>query len=141
MLDHVQIGQYIAGLIDAFIMHFRRRSHIVQVIRTTYDPALKKPRTEIVGRLQRTDTEPGPDLVAACTPSELDEVRRWIASQMKAHAVVTEHAAWTLGEQCSRAAEWFSATPDLDAARTLAADVQQQWALLRNAMRRRGLLD
>ena len=122
-------------------MHFRLRNHIVQVIRTTYDPASKKPRTEIVGRLQRSDPTPGPDLLEACSPAEIEEVRRWIDSQMKGRQVAAEHAAWTLGEQCSRAAEWYAATPDLDAARLLAAEAQQQWAQLRNTMRRRGLLD
>lgn len=122
-------------------MHFRLRNHIVQVIRTTYDPATKKPRTEIVGRFQRSDPEPGADLLAACTPDEIEEVRRFIASQMKARTVAAEHAAWTLADQCARAAEWFAATPDLDAAGLLAADLQQQWVQLRNVLRRRGLLD
>lgn len=122
-------------------MHFRLRNHIVQVIRTTYDPATKKPRTEIVGRLQRSDPEPGPDLMAACSPDEIEEVRRFIASQMKARTVAAEHAAWTLSDQCARAAEWFATTPDLDAAGLLAADLQQQWVQLRNVLRRRGLLD
>jgi hypothetical protein len=122
-------------------MHFRYRNHIVQVIRTTYDPATKKPRTEIVGRLQRTDPKIDDELRSACTPAEVAEVERWVASQMKARAVAAEHAAWTLGEQFARAAEWFAATPDDDAARVVAAEAQQQWVLLRNVMRRRGLLD
>jgi len=31
------------------IMHFRLRSNVIQIVRTTYDAAAKKPRTEIVG--------------------------------------------------------------------------------------------
>ena len=122
-------------------MHFRIRNNIVQVIRTTYDPASKKPRAEIVGRLERSDPEPGPELLAACTPAEAEEVRRWIAAHTRAHAVAAEHAARTLGEQFSKAASWFATTEDLDAARVLAADLQQQWVKLRNQLRRSGLLD
>lgn len=122
-------------------MHFRFRNNLIQVIRTTYDPATKKPRTEIVGRLQRNDPKPEAELLAACTPSEVEEVERWIASHLKAHAVAAEHAARTLAEQCVKAGEWFASTSDTESARLLAAEVQQQWALLRNQLRRSGLLD
>jgi hypothetical protein len=122
-------------------MHFRLRNNLVQVIRTTYDPASKKPRTEIVGRLRRGDTEPDADLLATCTPDEVEEVRRWIASSMKAHAVAAEHAARSLAEQMARANEWFASAPDKEAARLLASDVQQQWVKLRHQFHRDGLLD
>ena len=122
-------------------MHFRFRNNIVQVVRTTYDPVTKKPRAEIVGRLQRVDPQPGPDLLAACTPTEVEEVRRWIASQMKTNAVAAEHAARTLVEQLARAGEWFSSTDDVDSSRLIAAEVQQQWVRLRNQLRRGGLLE
>ena len=122
-------------------MHFRLRNNIVQVIRTTYDPATKKPRAEIVGRLRRGDVVPGADLLAACTPAEVEEVQRWIASHLKAQAVTAEHAARTLSEQLNRAGEWFASTDDLDTARLLAVEVQQQWMKLRNQFRRGGLLD
>ena len=122
-------------------MHFRLRNNIVQVIRTTYDPASKKPRAEIVGRLDRTDPEPGPELLAACTPAEAEEVRRWVAGHMRAHAIAAEHAARTLVQQFAEAARWFATTQDLESARALAADMQQQWVKLRNQLRRGGLLD
>lgn len=122
-------------------MHFRLRNHIVQVIRTTYDPATKKPRTEIVGRLHRHDAEPGADLLAACTPAELEEVRRWIAGQGRARVVAAEHAALSLTEQMALAGEWFASTPDEDAARRLASELQTQWAALRSVLRRRHLTD
>lgn len=122
-------------------MHFRFRNNVIQVIRTTYDPATKKPRSQIVGRLRRSDPEPGPELLAACTAAEAEEVRRWIDGHMRAHAVAAEHAARTLVDQFDKAASWFAATKDLDCARALAADVQQQWIRLRNQLRRSGLLD
>jgi len=122
-------------------MHFRLRNHIVQVIRTTYDPATKKPRAEIVGRLQRTDPQVDDGLRGACTPVEIAEVERWIAGQMKARTVASEHAARSLGEQIGRASEWFAGTHDLDSAGLLAAEAQQQWLQLRSVLRARGLLD
>jgi hypothetical protein len=122
-------------------MHFRRRNHIIQVIRTTYDPATKKPRADIVGRLQRGDTVAGADLLAACSPAEVEEVQRWIAGVMRADAVAAEHAARTLAEQCAKAGDWFAGTDDHDAARALAAEVQQQWVKLRTQLRRSGFLD
>lgn len=122
-------------------MHFRFRNNLVQVIRTTYDPASKKPRTEIVGRLRRGDTAPDAELLRACTPEEVEEVRRWIAGSMKAHSVAAEHAARSLVEQMARAHEWFASTPDKESARVLACEVQQQWVKLRNQLHRDGLLD
>ena len=122
-------------------MHFRFRNNLVQVIRTTYDTASKKPRTEIVGRLRRGDTAPDAELLAACTPEEVEEVRRWIAGSMKAHSVAAEHAARSLVEQMARANEWFASTPDKASARVLAGEVQQQWVKLRNQLHREGLLD
>jgi hypothetical protein len=122
-------------------MHFRIRNNVVQVIRTTYDSTTKKARTEIVGRLQRADLEPGHDLLEACTSAEVEEVKRWIDSHMKAHAVAAEHAARTLADQTAKAAAWFASTDDLESARVLAAEVQQQWVKLRNQFRRSGLLD
>ena len=122
-------------------MHFRLRKGVVQVVRTTYDPATKKPRTEIVARLARRDPKVDPDMLAACTPAEVDEVQRWIASHMKADAVAVEHAARSLAGQMARAGEWFGATEDEESARLVAAEAQQQWAKLRAQLRRRRLLD
>jgi len=122
-------------------MHFRYRKNIVQVVRTTYDPARKRPRTEIVGRFLRSDEKPAPEALAECTPAEVEEVHRWIASNMKANSVAIEHAARSLSDQIAKAAEWFDTTDDLDSARLLAMEVLQQWAQLRSRLRRRGLLD
>jgi hypothetical protein len=122
-------------------MHFRFRNNLVQVIRTTYDPASKKPRSEIVGRLSRNEPELGDDLRTACTAAEIAEVKSWIANNLRARAVAAEHAARTLAEQIDRAAEWFASTPDREGARPLAAEVQQQWARLRSQMRRGGLIE
>jgi hypothetical protein len=140
VLDIDISGQYIAR-IEPPTMHFRFRNNIVQVIRTTYDPGTKKPRAEIVGRLSRSEPALGQDLLDACTPIEIEEVRRWIAGHMKAHAIATEHAARTLADQFSKAAEWFANTDDLESARLLAVEVQQHWVSLRNQLRRRGLLE
>jgi hypothetical protein len=122
-------------------MHFRFRKNVVQVVRTTYDPATKGPRTEIVGRLLRSDPKAEPEWLAACTPAEVEEVQRWIGSHLKADAVAVEHAARSLADQIAKAAEWFSATDDLDSARLLAAEVHHQWSKLRSQLRRRSLLD
>ena len=122
-------------------MHFRFRKNLVQVVRTTYDPATKRPRTEIVGRLLRSDPRADPALLAACTPAEVEEVRRWIGSHMKAEAVAAEHAARSLAGQMAKAADWFAATDDLESARLLAAELHQQWSKLRSQLRRRSLLE
>ena len=122
-------------------MHFRVRNNVVQVIRTTYDAASKKPRAEIVGRLDRANPVLGSELEAACTPAELEEVRRWIDSHARADAVAAEHAARSLAEQFAKATTWFATTEDLDSARGIAAEVQQQWVKLRNRLRQGGLLD
>jgi len=122
-------------------MHFRFRKNIVQVVRTTYDPATKRPRTEIVGRLLRSDPKADPELMLACTPAEVEEVHRWIGSHMKTEAVAAEHAARSLAGQMAKAGDWFAATDDLDAARILAAELHQQWSKLRSQLRRRRLLE
>jgi len=122
-------------------MHFRYRNNLIQVIRTTYDAAKKKPRAEIVGRLQRSDPQIGPELVAACTPAEVEEIHLWIASHMRADAVAAEHAARTLAEQCAKAGQWFASTKETESARLVAVEVQQEWAKLRHLLRRHALID
>ncbi len=122
-------------------MHFRFRKNLVQVVRTTYDPATKRPRTEIVGRLLRSDPRADPALLSACTPAEVEEVHCWIGSHMKAEAVAAEHAARSLAGQMAKAADWFAATDDLESARLLATELHQQWSKLRSQLRRRSLLE
>ena len=122
-------------------MHFRFRKNIVQIVRTTYDPATKRPRTEIVGRLLRSDPKADTELLAACTPAEVEEVHRWIGGHMKAEAVAVEHAARSLAGQMAKATDWFAVTDDLDSARLLAAEAYQEWSKLRSQLRRRSLLD
>lgn len=131
----------ILATFDSIDMHFRLRHNVVQVIRTTYDPSTKKPRTEIVGRLARHEPAVGDDLRRTCSTAEIEEVEAWIANSLRADAVASEHAARTLAEQMERSGEWFAASPAHPGAQQLAAEVQQQWVRLRNRLRRHGLIE
>ena len=121
-------------------MHFRDRGHIVQVIRTKYDPASKKGKNEIVGRLAKSNPKISDELNAALSPPERKEVAAWIAGNAGVVQLKRELAARTLQEQLALAEEWF-ADQKGDDARILVAGLIPAWVRLRNLLKRNGLAE
>jgi hypothetical protein len=121
-------------------MHFRERRQIVQIIRTTYDPALKKGKNEIVGRLVKANPEISKSLETVLTTEERKEVAAWIARYATVERLKRELAVRSLPEQLALAEEWFADQQDGDA-RVLAATLVPAWTHLRVLLKRKGLVE
>lgn len=93
------------------VMHFRVRGRIVQVIRSVYEPSLKRGRTDIVGRLDRHCPTLSESLREACSAEELAEVQRWISQHTQREALVAAYSALTLRNQIEAATRWFETAP------------------------------
>lgn len=89
-------------------MQFRERSKVIQVIRTVYDPAIKRGRAEVVVRLDREDPVLSDDVRAACSPAELDEIEAFLAErQALLSREATREAAEGLARQIRLAEAFF----------------------------------
>jgi hypothetical protein len=121
-------------------MHFRPRKNAIQVIRTTYDPATKKGRSEIVGRIPKASLEVPAALQKACRADELAEVSSWVAEYAGYQRLRQEYAAKSLPEQLALAREWFELAA-AEPSRPLAAAIQREWAVLRAQLKKRGIVD
>ena len=121
-------------------MHFRERGHVVQVIRTTYDPATKKGKNEIVGRLVKSKPQVTDELKAVLSREELKEVAAWIAGYAKTEALRRELAVRGLSEQMALAEEWFVGQKG-EEAHFLASSLVPAWARLRAALKRNGMIE
>ena len=121
-------------------MHFRLRQHVVQLIRTSYDAARKKPRTEVVGRMPLSQPMLSPELKRKLTEAEILETEEWIDGQFRLNSLKEELAALTLPESISAANRWFSRNADNPAAAAIALQLLPDFKALRKMLRGRGLL-
>jgi hypothetical protein len=121
-------------------MHFRERGHVVQIIRTSYDPSSKKGKNEIVGRLVKANPQVPEALEAVLSTEERKEVASWIAGHATVERLKKQLAVHTLPEQLSLAEEWFAGQRG-DDARVLAAALIPAWARLRSVLKRNGHIE
>ena len=121
-------------------MHFRLRKHVVQLIRTSYDRAKKKPRTKVVGRMPLSQPTLSPELKSQLTEDEIAEAEGWIAGQYRVNSLEEELAALTLSESILAANRWFSRNADSPAAAAVALQLLPAFKDLRKMLRSRGLL-
>ena len=121
-------------------MHFRERGQIVQIIRTSYDPSSKKGKSEIVGRLVKSNPKISETLEKALSAAERKEVNAWIAGNATVQRLKRELAVRNLAEQLAFAEEWFADNKG-DDARLLAASLVTGWTRLRVAMKRNGVVE
>lgn len=121
-------------------MHFRLRQNVVQLIRTSYNPETKKPRTVVVGRMSLKDPKLSPELKKKLTGDEIAEVHEWIEGQFRMTSLKEELAAMTLPESVSAAHRWFSRNADKPAAAALVRQLLPELQRLRRTLRINGLL-
>lgn len=121
-------------------MHFRERGHVVQIIRTSYDPGSKKGKNEIVGRLIKANPQVSEALEAALTKEERKEVASWLEGHAKVERLKRELAVHTLPEQLALAEEWFAGQKG-DDARVMAAALVPAWVRLRMVLKRNGHIE
>ncbi len=122
-------------------MHFRVRKNVVQLVRTSYNPDTKKPRTVVVGRMPLKQPKLLPELESKLTEDEIAETEEWIEGQFRMNSLKEELAALTLPESISAANRWFSRNADNPAAAAIALQLLPALQALRKALRRKDLLD
>lgn len=111
-------------------MQFRERRRVIQVIRTTYDPTLKRGRSTLLGTLDKTAPAVSEPLRAACTAGELEELARYLDGRRGT-------GAESLAEQMRKAAAYFRTHHDA-AALAYAAEIRGAWDELKEALRAAG---
>jgi hypothetical protein len=129
-------------------MQFRERRRVIQVIRTVYDPAVKRGRSEVVGKIDK-DTPGIPEkLRRACTQAELTEIEDWLAlreTTLRTETIRDDTGA--LAERMRRATDYFrehatsskeTGSAGDERAAAHAADIWLAWEDLRKAMRKAG---
>ena len=121
-------------------MHFRLRKNVVQLIRTSYDPAKKKPRAAVVGRMPLSQPKLSPELKRKLTEAEIAEAEEWIGGQYRLHSLREELAALTLPESITLANRWLSRNADKPAAAALIPQLLPALQSLRKMLRKQGLL-
>jgi len=121
-------------------MHFRVRQNVVQLVRTTYDPATKKPKASVVGRMPLDAPALTQSLRQVLSPSELREAEAWIAKHGRLQLLREEFAALTLAENLSRAERWLGRNAELVSAPAVIGDFLPALQQLRRALRKRGYL-
>jgi hypothetical protein len=122
-------------------MHLRTRRNVVQLIRTTYDPLLKKPKTAVVGRMRLDQPELDDKVRAILTEDELREVQEWIDAQGRTMQLREELAGLTLAEHVTLANRWFARNARSAAAAAAAASLMPKLHALRKTLRAGGLVE
>jgi hypothetical protein len=121
-------------------MHFRIRKNVVQLVRTSYNPLTKKPRTKIVGRMQLKQPKLSKELKSKLTADEIAEAEEWINGQFRVSSLKEELAALTLSESILAANRWFSRNANNPAAMEIALQLLPAFKGLRKMLRGKGLL-
>ncbi|MCW2237910.1 hypothetical protein [Azospirillum canadense] len=119
-------------------MQFRERRRVIQVIRTTYDPEVKRGRSEVLGKIDKAAPTVTDKLHKACTPEELAEIATYLANRqnlLRNEAV--RAGAETLPAQMRAAAEYFRTHRD-EEAKDFAVDIRAAWDELKSALRKAG---
>lgn len=116
-------------------MQFRERAKVIQLIRTVYDPRIKRGRAELVGRLDKDAPAITAELRHACSPGELAEIEAFIAARAQTlSAEATREAALDLAARMRMAESWFRTGGDAMAG-SVAAEILTAWDDLRKALK------
>lgn len=122
-------------------MQFRERRRVIQVIRTTYDPEVKRGRSEVVGKLDKADPVVTDKLRKNCTDEELAEIETYLDHRAQnLHDDAVRAGAETLPAQMRAAAEYFRNHGDAQAA-VFAGEIKEAWNELKAALRKADLRD
>lgn len=128
-------------------MQFRERRRVIQVIRTTYDPALKRGRSEVVGKIDKDAPAIPEKLRKSCSAEELAEVESWLAERettLRTENIRDETGL--LAQRMRQSADYFrhhardSSQGKMDDAQAAlhAAEIQMAWDDLKKAIRKAG---
>lgn len=122
-------------------MHFRTRRHVVQLVRMTYDPAVKRGKAQVIGSVKLTDPVLSNELLEKLTAEETAEFNLWVSTNHRASLLKQELAALTLAEQMEQARLWFERQDEREVAQQTADELVRHWQALRRVLKQRELLD
>lgn len=121
-------------------MQFRERRRVIQVIRTVYDPRIKRGRSEVVGCIDREAPALEDDLKAACTAEEIAEVEAFIAELKDVQSrQAAKEAAQALPAQMRQTEAWLRHAGDAPEVGPLAAEIWTAWEDLSKALHKVGV--
>jgi len=121
-------------------MQFRERRRVIQVIRTVYDPRIKRGRSEVVGCIDREAPSLEDGLKAACTADEIAEVEAFIAELKDVQSrQAAKQAAQALPAQMRQAEAWLRNAGDGPEVGPLAAEIWTAWDDLSKALHKVGV--
>jgi hypothetical protein len=119
-------------------MQFRERRKVIQLIRTVYDPSIKRGRAELVGRLDKTAPVLDDELRTALSEEEVAEVDAYLAR--RTHSISRESTRMAAQARAGhmRQAEAFFAGPEGPEGAKPAAEIFAAWEDLKKALHRAG---
>ena len=117
-------------------MHFRIRKNVVQFIRTTYDPELKRPKAAVIGRIPLGNPIISKDLRAKLTEEEYVQACAWIEHEQRTTGLREELAARTLAETLAAANRWFQRQENLSEMDWITGSILPELHLLRKTIKR-----
>lgn len=117
-------------------MHIRIRNKVAQLIRTTYDPATKKGKNAIVGKVRLNKPDIDEKLRGELTAEELAQFETWRKHQERTSQLRSKLAALGLAETMAEASRWLAANADSEDARDAAASIQGELQHLRKALKK-----
>lgn len=119
-------------------MQFRERSQVIQLIRTVYDPKIRRGRSELVGRIDKQTPRIDDTLRSVCTSDELREIETFLkARSALLSRGATHQSAMGLAGQM-RLVESYFRSPDDPHQAQLAAEIFAAWDDLKKAMHKGG---
>jgi hypothetical protein len=121
-------------------MQFRERRRVIQVIRTVYDPRIKRGRSEVVGNIDRDVPLLDDALRTACSDAETAEVEAYIAilKDEQSRQAAAE-AATALPAQMRLAEGWLRLADGKEDVGPLAAEIWTAWEDLSKALHKAGV--
>lgn len=119
-------------------MQFRERRRVIQIIRTIYDPRIKRGRSAVIGRMNRDKPEISDKLKKILAADELAEVEAFVALRTQnLNEETVRGAAFDLAQRMRQAETYFRSHKD-DSAVRLGAEIWTAWDDLKKAMTKAG---
>lgn len=122
-------------------MQFRERRRVIQIIRTVYDPELKRGKSVVIGKIDKFNPEISSELKETCSEAEIKEITTWLDQHLanKKHENIRADT-FDLPRQMRQAADYFEHFQEEDdEVAELAAEIYDSWTILKKSLRKAGL--
>ena len=121
-------------------MQIRTRKNTVSLIRTTYEPATKRGRSEHLATLPKSATDAPSELMSRLTALECRQLSNWLAfNKGVLEGECRRAAALTLPAHLKEVAAWYRAQQKSASLATLAKASRDEWSSVLAAMSAAGV--